>query len=305
MPNKFNQLSFKTFGVRDIMFQKFIKDLPIYKITNPRGKYITGLTNSNKLGLKEKLNRRGQVVSYNAQGELIIDGKCITTNDGNNISLELCGRNGQKWDMDGTQIKTKYNQKDMCLTDTTTSITDSESINSGDGQLKLRECTIPASDAEHGTLENSQNISSEFDTTSLDTHDQSWFRELIQNSNTSDYKLDSIKGKTVVLVDSDDPWYVNNDITVPKKHVDMFGIDNVNNEIHNYKLGDFKSYFNIDATRPDLGYGYSYASRQGDKCVEGFENITTDTTIIFMMICVIILIILVYRNYYVSKNYSR
>lgn len=285
-PNKFNQLSLKTYGVRDIMFSKFIKNLPIYKIVNPRGKYITGLTNSNKLGLGDKLNRSGQVVSYNAQGELIIDGKCITTNDGNNILLDTCGKNGQKWEIDGTQIKTKYNGGDRCLTDTSTSITDSESTNSGEGPLELHECTL-----------------NDFDTSSLDTHDQSWFRELVQHSNASEYKLDSIKGKTVVLVDSDDPWYVNKDITVPKKHVDMFGIDNVNNEIHNYKLGDFKSYFNIDAGRPDLGYGYSYSSRQGEPCVEGFQNNeTTDKTIIFMIICVIILIILVYRNYYMNRK---
>jgi hypothetical protein len=71
-------------------------------------------------------------------------------------------------------------------------------------------------------------------------------------------------GKKVRLVEPNDPWYINADIKAPvrkpiKKYVKL-------NQVKYRNNADYKSTFVMDTTRPDMGYGYNYASRLGQPC---------------------------------------
>lgn len=60
------------------------------------------------------------------------------------------------------------------------------------------------------------------------------------SNNTSDIIYNKLKGKTIVLVDSDEPWYLNKDDTIKipyKKNIRL-----INNQYTNY--ADFGSYEN-------------------------------------------------------------
>lgn len=133
------------------------------------------------------------------------------------------------------------------------------------------------------------------------------------DKNDEDYSIDSdmennhqslntYKGKRMVLVESDNPWYVNKENAIELKYINnqnYFGIR------QKYPTGTaFKSNTVYNTTSPNLGYGYSYADRK-NTIIEKFSENPEDNTnnnanyIIFIMI-VIIILLLVY-NYY-KKN---
>uniref|UniRef100_A0A6C0EFQ2 Uncharacterized protein n=1 Tax=viral metagenome TaxID=1070528 RepID=A0A6C0EFQ2_9ZZZZ len=125
--------------------------------------------------------------------------------------------------------------------------------------------------------------------------DSSLSESITENEQDSDdISLPKFKGKTVVLVESDEPWYINKDITIPQKYIPS-STPVTETELH-YTHGDFKSDFNIDASRPDLGYGYSYASRRGKKCIEGFGDKNDDNSYLFLLLCVLIIVMLIYKT---------
>ncbi len=90
------------------------------------------------------------------------------------------------------------------------------------------------------------------------------------------------KGKTVVLVDSDNPWY-QNDTTVPieYKNTELFFEDK-----NIYKQSLFEPYGRVDScikydhSKPNLDLGYSQLGRaiQTEKlCEDNIENFNTSS----------------------------
>lgn len=238
-----------------------------FKVLSNEGKYITHSINGEDiLTLRTKEYKNQQQVSYNPQGELVMDNKCLTANDDLSVSLKNCSptdqfyrdyNTKQKWYPTKNKIVSQYNDK--CLT--------AES----DDTLKLNDCN--------------------------GAENQNWSYEQTAQTDPRDYSWKNYKGKMVVLVHSEDPWYVNTDITEQVQY------DKSDPELNKvvYKNADYKANFKYDLSREDLGYGHSFASRKGEKCsfdsmgnrIEGFNGDDSQYIKIINLIASIMLIILI------------
>jgi hypothetical protein len=279
----------------------------MFKIMNSNGKYITTLPDSNKIVLKDKLNRIEQNVSYNAQGELIIDGKCITTSDGSTLKMDDCNNSkGQKWIIKNNKLILYDNKK--CISDNTNN-DNTDNDNTDNDNTYNDNTDNDNTDNDNTDNDNTDNIynNDESDISlracnqnTTDSSEQTWFQELIDKN-----KDNIFKGKNVILVNTDDPWYINKEFTIPQKYIDN-NLSSLDNNLE-YDYGDFNSYFNINNKRADLGYGYSYASRLGEKCNEHFTNTKkkinenniydNDYTSIIILLCILLIIIFLYRRF--------
>jgi hypothetical protein len=115
-----------------------------------------------------------------------------------------------------------------------------------------------------------------------------------------DFNWADVKGKSVVLVESDNPWYVNKDTTTMINYKQ--GLE-LNNNLAYRENADYKSNFIMDNTKRDLGYGHSYSDRLGTCCnkkIEGFGCRNNNQTIIIGIILLIIILLLIFR--YCKKN---
>lgn len=115
------------------------------------------------------------------------------------------------------------------------------------------------------------------------------------------------EGKNVILTQPKSPWYIKK-----KKDINTTSKNNTeHNSYHDY--ADFESKFVLDPSRPDMGYGYSFAQRQGKPCqclecknnIEQFNTNNNDqidsnnkfslNTYIFALFFIIIALILIRR----------
>lgn len=107
--------------------------------------------------------------------------------------------------------------------------------------------------------------------------------------------------KHLVLVDSDDPWYINKHNTIELKNIsniDYFGVRD------KYLEGtNFKTNIKLNAADPTLGYGYSYADRK-NVIIEKFTNNDKSNYIILIMFAIIILLFIynIYLKKYKNKS---
>jgi hypothetical protein len=159
--------------------------------------YIT--ISDGKLILKSKnTSNMNQEVNYTVQGELKLDGKCITKLENKSksdydfslVSLEECSNDdSQKWyPYDGSFVS-QYDT--MCL-----------SYDDETKTLKTKECTNDSK--------------------------ETWNIEFQHQVDPNDYNIPYFKGKSVVLVEADNPWYLNKDISNPSNYDDGSYIDNIN-----------------------------------------------------------------------------
>lgn len=298
--NKIDVNDYNLLSVPDINGIKTIKKSEIsqhtdknIKLMNVSNKYLTMIDNDNEQIAKSrtKLGSSKQTLSYNAQGELITDGKCLTYNKNNDVYFEPCNNNKtQKWNILNDKVKPQY-KYDSCLS----SSTDNDIIN-------IQQCA--------------------------NNDEQSWNTESSDVTNSSDYVLPQHNGKSIVLVSVDSPFYLNTDVTTPM----AYKKDELN-LMENTKIGDIKeviipahaepSKFVLDINSPHLGYGHSYASRQGTQCtqqmidnkfdnpsiaknaIEGFNggNKSNDENVNMQIILILLLIILIIAGYYfLSRN---
>jgi hypothetical protein len=145
-----------------------------FKLTNKKNKYLTFIDNNAKM--KTKLYSNNQSISYNAQGELIINDKCLTKKGEKEVEFDVCKKDkNQSWDLDNKKIYPS-SSPDHCLF-------------SQNEKIEINKC-------------------SDDENTIFNIEDDDTDR-------TSDYALKKYMGKTIVLVDSDNPWYLNKDTTVP------------------------------------------------------------------------------------------
>lgn len=246
----YNLIGHISIGKKRLMINKLLNSPKLFKLFNIDNKYLTDV--NNEIKTIDKSDDPNQIISYTAQGELVLNDKCITKKN-NDIKLEKCSEStNQKWiSKDNNNFSPLDDVNDLC-------------INS----------------------DNSENIS--LKPCDSSTSDQDWNKENV--SRTTNIKLPKYKGKTVILVESNNPWYINKNTTIP---VNVDKNNDINNDLE-YKQGDFKSHFNIDSSKADLGYGHSFASRQGKPCVENFEDTNTNTNI-FIIICILVILLLLYR----------
>ena len=261
--NNYNLLADDPNSVKTIRQSAFYDGNEKIKLLDSNGKYITkSLSNPSKALAKSKLHSKNQLVTYNTQGELIIDGKCLSyqNNPSSELFFDSCtGDKKQKWNIYEGQIspQTEYQK---CVT-------------TNHDSLSLESCDS--------------------------SDDQSWTTENNDINTTGDYAWNKYKGKTVVLVESDNPWYINVDNTIPMTVKPNTSFDNLNKLRPRNNNADVKTNIILDQTRPNLGMGYSYDTRQGFDCqkIEGFGMADTYAQNNFIFyICVIIILLLLYRS---------
>lgn len=255
----FNLINHSNIGRSKLLTNKLYRSSKLFRMFNRNGKFLTDVNGSVKL--KDRVDQKNQGVSYNAQGELIIGGKCLK---GKNyeISLETCnGGREQRWLRKDNEYSTL--DDDLCLT------SDGENVS-------LKPCDSTAS----------------FDTVD---DDKTWYTENQESDDLDMYTTRGIvpnkyKGKNVVLVEAENPWYTDKDMSMIQN---VINTDDGQYNNLDYGFADFKSNFNIDARRKDLGYGNSYASRQGDKCIEGFDD-SENKNVIFIL-CILLAFLILYK----------
>lgn len=233
------------------------------KLLSSTGKYLTGSPDKN-VKIKSKQNDNKQNFSYNAQGELVSENKCLTVKN-NNVLMDDCqNSNDQKWSMVNDKI-TLLNDSSKCLTS-----------NPNNDSVVISTCD---------------------DNSSI----QSWDKE--DTTSNPEFKWDKFKGKNVVLVSSDNPWYVNNDddesliINYPVERILLKdGVyDSTYRDNANYKTNVI-----LNPNLPDLGLGYSIKSRE--QYIEGFETDNKSNNN-YIQLCIVVILILAFIIVY-KKNYT-
>jgi hypothetical protein len=212
-----------------------------FRLMDVDGRYITKSLENKNANLKSDEYREFQKVQYAVDGTLKIDGSCLTATSTDTIDIVPCDNTSdQKWAKSNSTFVSM--SKDKCITSTPDKDT-----------AYLTDCVSP-----HDEYSDRSQVWTVVDTeNSLDT-----------KSVLTDKTWKTQKGRAVVLVRADNPWYLNKDITTPLQFVEEKEPE-AYSEKHGkyiYKNGNFKSNFVLDTSRPDLGYGHSYSSRQGKAC---------------------------------------
>lgn len=263
---EFSLLSSSKIGFFSINRNKLLKkEYRNVKLLNDNDKYLTFVDSDVKT--KPSNNSLQQSFSYNAQGELTTDGKCLTYNN-NSVLVETCDKqhsnDNQKWLLTQNKILPS-NDFGKCL-----------EVSNNNPNVYLRECD---------------------DASKM----QNWSTENTDSNSSDDYVWDKYQGKSVVLVENDNPWYVNTDTTIQQLHIKQ--PLNLRDDVKYKNNQDFESKFIMDPNNPSLGYGYSFSDRGGIPCssIEGFGNISslknpTDVQIIFIIL-LLALIIFIYKCY--------
>lgn len=251
--NEYNLISHESSRFPSIVKSELVSDdLRDIKLISTSNKYLAMSHGNNKAELRVKQNTENQNLSYNAQGELIIGDKCLTYSGGSlPVYFEKCDDNNrQKWNLNGKNIVSR-NDITKCLT-------------SEENELYVKNCSDE--DSQHWDTEGSDNVSH------------------------TDYSWDKYQGKTVALVESDNPWYINQNDTVQMK----YGKDQkIYTDIKYRNNADYVSDFAYDMTRPDVGLGYSYADHQGVDCkkIEKFDGFKDDNQLVFIILLILFAIV--------------
>lgn len=99
------------------------------------------------------------------------------------------------------------------------------------------------------------------------------------------------KGKRVVLVDSENPWFVNRENTEIANYIKPNSFTSYNsNKISEDNFSPYKSSMKYDFSKRDLGLGYSYKQRY--EALEHF-NLNNESNNKYVLILSLILILLI------------
>jgi len=215
-----------------------IKLLPINKNIRLSSKINSAnniITNTdNKVQLKP-YNYDFQDINYTVNGELKMGNNCLTTNntDDNYVYLTQCNNNkNQQW------YPYKYSNANSFVSNY-----DDSCLTNENGKLLTKKC------------DNNNN--------------QSWYVEQLQKvveDTKQDYyqKWYTKKGKKVILIEPNNPWYINKKRVIePEGVIRQHRLELNKNDYDNAK---YESSFMMDTNRLDMGYGHSYAERGGKPC---------------------------------------
>jgi hypothetical protein len=271
--NEFGLLIHNVDGGNTLWRSKFMKNPNKFKLSSHDGSLITKY--DNKLSLKTPQPYL-QNIQYTVQGELMMGDKCLSTNNSSDVYIDTCnGKINQKWFPYKNKFVSEKNKK--CLT-------------SNDSDVITSTC-----DSEFGRTSDNDN-----------TNDlQEW------NVQETDFYLNKpvvVPGKSVVLVDSNNPWYINKNVDrIPQKYKEH-SVDDLGNHIDD--VAKYKSRLKIDPHQMNLGYGYSYADSVPKKCnIENF-NLSSDKSyywkgplLLFAFIVAIFIACMIYRmNVYTDAS---
>jgi hypothetical protein len=145
-------------------------------------------------------------------------------------------------------------------------------------------------------IEHFENISTECDINKNDIdHNDIDQNDIINHHNN----LNVYKGKRLVLVESDNPWYINKDNVIELKYIkndNYFGVRS------KYPVGaKFKSNTVYNPQSPNLGYGYSYADRK-DVIIEKFSDNENNNANYVILVMIFIIVLLMVYNFYKNKK---
>jgi hypothetical protein len=223
----------------------------IIKLTNIPNKYMTMIDGEPKMRNKNFSNN--QSVSYNTQGELIIDDQCLTQKSGK-VYFDKCkNEKKQLWKIDNNKIYS-LNSPDMCLS------TLGENIS-------IKQCS--------------------------DEDDNKWAIEESDIEKTSDYKPIKYKGKTIVLVDSENPWYLNYDTTIP---IEYYKKQNITQKQYRND-SDYGSDVNLEFEHFNNNDKYDNINIKDEKKIlENKESTSQNQNQIIFLLLIIVVILIVYKH---------
>jgi hypothetical protein len=243
-------------------------------LVNKNGKYITNV--NNKAILKSKNSFDEQEFTYNVHGELITNEQCLT----HNLTFDVCDNvndKDKKWMINDNQIQTLVNNELKCLSyddnDILLNNCDTNVYNNNNNNNNINNNSINNTDSDNNS--NIYDINNEW---------------TIQNQNIFTENNINNKGKTVVLVNNENPWYINKDNTIKQPYITNMSVKS--NDIYNEKL-PYKTKMIIDNTKNNLGMGYSYSDRQGYDCIENFNSNNSNNYIYFIFIFIVIIFLVI------------
>lgn len=217
----------------------------IIKLTNIPNKYMTMIDGEPKM--RNKIFSNNQSVSYNTQGELIIDDKCLTQKSGK-VYFDKCkNEKKQLWKIDNNKIYS-LNSPEMCLSTLGENIT-------------IKQCS-----------------------NNEDEDDNKWTIEESDIEKTSDYKPIKYKGKTIVLVDSENPWYLNYDTTIP---IEYYKKQNITQKQYRND-SDYGSNENLEFEHFNI--------KEEKKISENKESTSQNQNQIIFLLLIIVVILIVYKH---------
>lgn len=200
------------------------------------------LDNEYNLNLSSKVDSEYQnlPVSYTIQGELKINNKCLSNDNNDTVTQSQCrNSDNQKWYLYDNHIVSDKDQSCIAV---------------DNNSLKKKRCDVNDV-TQQWIIKNEDSV-------------------ILDNLQPVNDKWTTIKGKTVLLLESDNPWYIN-------KTSKIEGI--VEPKTSELNLSDYESTaqynpnFMIDILSPDLGHGHSFVERNGgkyyDSCYRGDERV--------------------------------
>ncbi len=132
-----------------------------------------------------------------------------------------------------------------------------------------------------------------------------------QKEHFTDNNWHVFKTNNLVLVEANNPWYVNKENTIPIKYISSDKYFENNDDKIDYKhpygfnkppdSAQFESHVKLDGSKPNLGLGYSFAERNIENFGQKPEKKDNTNYIIIIMFIVIALLFL-YRSIKSKKN---
>ena len=260
--NEFNLVS--TTDVRRLTINrtKFSKEQPEFRLKSMEdNKYLTDL--DHKLSTIDISKDKSQKIKYTSQGELKINNKCLSiptdaTRSRGFVYANDCNYSiGQKWYPYGNHFISQYDKS--CLAQY-------------NGHIANRPC------AHNDTSQAWELDRRPDDEIKAEPNDIKQYKSTKEPGIEYHKRWYDKKGKHVILVESNNPWYLGDDKLQYTHDKNRYKSGHISNIIKNkdlYELNDlaythsgFDSKTNLDMDRQFTGYGlgYSYADRQLKPC---------------------------------------
>ncbi len=266
--NEFNLVSTTDTRKLTVNRTKFVKEQPDFRLkTRYNDKYLSNL--GDKLALTDISSKKSQQLSYTSQGELKIDGKCLSiptdaTRKNGFVYANDCNNSlGQKWFPFNNHFISQYDKS--CLSADNDNLTSRSCVENNAAQLWETDMRDDSEITETSKTEDEQYVNSRN-------------RDVEEPGPEYHRKWYDKKGRHVVLVESDNPWYLGDDKLQHTHDMNRHRSDNVSTVLRNkdlyelndkeYGPSDFDSHISLDMDRQFTGYGlgYSFADRQLKPC---------------------------------------
>jgi hypothetical protein len=254
------------------------------KLSNVANKYLTLINKSGSAALLSPMYSSQQSVQYNAQGELIIDGQCLT--QGMQGTHEDTRENMQE-DTQKEEAHSQNNQPVTFKSCDAMNVKQKWSLYDGKiSSLNNNKCLVGSTDDETLLLDECN-----------DLDEQSWTQESDGESTSSDFSWNDFKGRNVILVESDNPWFVNKQNAVIEKRV--------KHAVPTTSILKYRDNADIELSdaRPSNDESMGAGSIiNTTNIIEKFDGMASDgtasdnsTTYIIIVLCSIVIILLVYK----------